>query len=244
MTNDLSAYGYDAPLPLDAWPQVGGRSAAVRRRRDPPRPREPDFLSSLVQEMDAPRGIDAAQAAAYVDVLDRALEDRRLSEPEQQDLAEMASLLGLTAQRVREVHGDYLATLVALALRDRVVTDRERADLELVAEALGVTQLEAMLAACQGGKHADDGAGMTGKTVCFTGALLCRYEGEIVSRELAERLAIAAGMTVAPRLTKKVDLLVVADPHTMSSKARKAQEYGTRIIAETAFWPMLGLDVT
>jgi DNA polymerase-3 subunit epsilon len=243
MSDDLSTYGCEAPLPHDTWPQVGGRSAAVRRRGGPPVPREPDFLASLVQEMNAPRGIDAAEAAAYVELLDRALEDRRLSRSEQHDLAEMAALLGLTAQRVRELHGDYLATLVALALRDRVVTDRERADLELVAEALGVAELKAMLAACEGGKDADDGAGLTGKTVCFTGALLCRYEGEVVSRELAEQLALAAGLVVAPRVTKKVDLLVVADPHTMSSKARKAQEYGTRIVAETAFWPMLGLDI-
>jgi hypothetical protein len=29
----------------------------------------------------------------------------------------------------------------------------------------------------------------------------------------------------------------------MSSKARKAREYGTRIIAEPAFWRMLGVPV-
>jgi DNA polymerase-3 subunit epsilon len=244
MTEDLSAYGCGVPEPIGAWPRAGGRSGTVRRRESAPPPREPDFLASLVQEMGSPSGIDAPAATAYVELLDRALEDRRLSPSEQDDLAEMAALLGLTAQRVRALHADYLATLVAVALRDRVVTDRERADLELVAEALGVADLDAMLAACRGGGDADDASSLAGKTVCFTGALLCRYEGEVVSRELAERLASAAGLNIAPRVTKKVDLLVVADPHTMSGKARKAQEYGTRVVAETAFWPMLGVDVS
>jgi hypothetical protein len=30
----------------------------------------------------------------------------------------------------------------------------------------------------------------------------------------------------------------------MSGKARKAQELGVRVIAETAFWPTLGIEVT
>jgi hypothetical protein len=39
---------------------------------------------------------------------------------------------------VRKLHGDYVATLIAVANRDGVVTERERADLFLVGEALGV----------------------------------------------------------------------------------------------------------
>ena len=38
------------------------------------------------------------------------------------------------------------------------------------------------------------------------------------------------------------DVLVVADPHTQSGKARKARRYGTRIIHEPVVWQMLGLD--
>jgi DNA polymerase-3 subunit epsilon len=40
-------------------------------------------------------------------------------------------------------------------------------------------------------------------------------------------------------VTKRLDLLVVADPDTQSGKARKAQDYGVRIMAEPAFWNAL-----
>jgi hypothetical protein len=40
-----------------------------------------------------------------------------------------------------------------------------------------------------------------------------------------------------------VDLLVLADPDSTSGKARKARKYGTRLIAETAFWEMIGVEV-
>ena len=51
-------------------------------------------------------------------------------------------------------------------------------------------------------------------------------------------------MVVAPRVTKKLDMLVVADPDSLSGKARKAREYGVRIVAETAYWSMIGVEVS
>ena len=50
-------------------------------------------------------------------------------------------------------------------------------------------------------------------------------------------------MIVAPRVTKTLDLLVVADPDSLSSKARKAYQYGTRIMAEAVFWQAIGISV-
>ena len=64
-----------------------------------------------------------------------------------------------------------------------------------------------------------------------------------MTRERASRLAAEAGLVVLPRVTKKLDLLVLTDPHSTSGKARKAREYGTRLIAETAFWAMIGVEV-
>src|SRR5690606_4008626 len=76
---------------------------------------------------------------------------------------------------------------------------------------------------------------MRGKTVCFTGELQARIDGEPVTRAVAQQLAAQAGLVVANSVTKKLDLLVVADPNTQSSKAKKARQYGTRIVAEAAF---------
>ncbi|MFP5361764.1 MAG: hypothetical protein ACLGI5_03425 [Thermoleophilia bacterium] len=65
-----------------------------------------------------------------------------------------------------------------------------------------------------------------------------------MTREVGARLAEAAGLVVCPRVTQALDLLIVADAETMSGKARKARAYGTRIIAEAAFWPLIEVDVT
>ena len=84
---------------------------------------------------------------------------------------------------------------------------------------------------------------MAGKRVCFTGESVCSFRGEQITREIADALAISAGLEVADGVTKKLDILVVADPGTQSSKARKARQYGTRIIHEPLFWKMLGVQV-
>ena len=50
-------------------------------------------------------------------------------------------------------------------------------------------------------------------------------------------------MTVQKGVTKKLDLLVTADPYTQSSKAKKARDYGIPILAEQVFWNWLGVNV-
>jgi len=60
---------------------------------------------------------------------------------------------------------------------------------------------------------------------------------------LAEELASEAGLRPVDRVTRQLDILVVADPHTMSAKACKARDYGTRIMAEQAFWRAIGIEV-
>ena len=59
---------------------------------------------------------------------------------------------------------------------------------------------------------------------------------------MAEQLAADAGLRVMERVTKKLDMLVVADPASQSGKAKKAREYGIRILAEPVFWRLLGLN--
>src|SRR5262249_47711166 len=84
---------------------------------------------------------------------------------------------------------------------------------------------------------------LRGKSVCFTGELVSSLQDQRITRDLAEKLATNAGLEVCPSVTKKLDLLVVADPDTQSIKARKARQYGVRIMAETAFWKAIGVRV-
>jgi DNA polymerase-3 subunit epsilon len=240
----LKAFERGEPRPPASWPSSDRRAACCPRGTSSSTSAEPSFLAALVSAADASLGADTALVAPYLEVLDRAIEDRRLSEEEQAELADTATMLGLAADRVRSLHSDYMGTLIALARRDSIVTDRERYDLVLVGEALGIAEVEELLDQPFEEHVASPRDGMAGKSVCFTGALTCTYEGSLVTRELAHQLAEEAGMVVAPRVTKKLDMLVVADPDSLSGKAAKAREYDIRIIAEAAFWPMLGVEVT
>jgi NAD-dependent DNA ligase len=96
------------------------------------------------------------------------------------------------------------------------------------------------------GGRAPEGPGqleVKGKAVCFTGSLACHVDGELATRRMARDSAEAAGMSVQSGVTKSLDYLVVADPETMSGKAKKARQYGTRIIAESVFWRMVNVAV-
>jgi DNA polymerase III subunit epsilon len=135
-----------------------------------------------------------------------------------------------------------------------IVTDAERRDLKLVARLLGQEKddLDQILhdAAAKVSQVSVTSApgqelvmNLTGKRVCFTGELLCRYKGQLISRELAEELASAAGLVAADSVTKKLDLLVLADPHTQSGKAKKARQFGIRIMHEPVFWKAIGVEV-
>ena len=79
--------------------------------------------------------------------------------------------------------------------------------------------------------------------VCFTGELTSSIDKTLVTRNMIAEEAKKAGMIVKNGVVKKLDLLVVADPNSMSGKAKKAREYGIRIIAESEFWRKLGVQV-
>lgn len=74
-----------------------------------------------------------------------------------------------------------------------------------------------------------DGAGaaasgpLVGKSVCFTGA-------QPRKRSDLEAMVAANGGTVTDGVTKGLTYLVMADPESTSSKAKKAREYGTECI--------------
>jgi ATP-dependent Lhr-like helicase len=233
--------------PPEDWPTDGGRASAVPRR-SAGRPQDAGLGGLIARSgpLVADEHIESGDTTAYLEVLERAIEDRRLDATERTELLATASLLGLSRSTVEKVHGDYLDHLIALARRDGEITSREHDDLRAVATALEVDDLDDRLRDPRLAREADITTpkhSFAGLTVCFTGELICRYEGERLTRPRAGALAERAGLIVAPRLTKNVDLLVLADPDSTSEKASKARRYGTRLIAETAFWEMIGAEV-
>lgn len=209
------------------WPQLQSlktacycREAAEARKSAPPR-----FLQRILDLVHHDVESSTSKVLAYLALLDRVLEDRTIDEREEDVLVESAITLGLSRSQVLLMHERYLQNLVVAALSDGVVSECERQDLHAVTRLLGRSNE------------------LAGKSVCFTGELLATIRGERISRAMAEKLASKAGMTVANSVTKGLDILVVADPDTMSGKAKKARAYETRILADAVFWPMIDVKV-
>ena len=208
---------------------------------------ERTFLSRLVENLPGAGAPDAG-TAAYLELLDRALEDRRVTKAEAEDLIATAGRWGLARAAVVEAHRLYLSDLVRLALTDGVVSKGERTDLESVCELLGLSTatLEALLTQpirLQPNPPVQSASSLAGKSVCFTGELAGRLDGSPITRDQAEDLARNAGLIVRNTVVKKLDILVAADPGSLSGKAQKARAQGTRIMSEPAFWLAIGVQV-
>jgi DNA polymerase-3 subunit epsilon len=195
-----------------------------------------------------------AELQQYYALLDRVLEDRRITPDEADALFELAKELGMSKSQALDLQHQYMTDLIHVALSDRIITESEQKDLDEVRSLLAIPEEEFQKLLSKA-RYESEKAGVdrglisslqeevSGKTICFTGALTCEIEGQQVSRSLAQRLAIEKGMIVKKNVTKKLDYLVTADPDSMSGKAKKAGQYGIRIIAESVFWRMLGVDV-
>jgi len=182
-------------------------------------------------------------------VLDRVLEDRRVTPSEARQLLDFASGIGMTQQQMRKAHRLYLRELIQVAIEHDVTGNLGAADLHNVRVLLNLTQADYDAAMEEARRSAGGplvGIGtqdLAGRSVCFTGSLQGRRAGEAISRGEAEALARAHGMDVRPRVTRELDYLVAADPDTMSGKAKKARSYGIPILAEARFWQLLGIQV-
>jgi len=107
---------------------------------------DPPYLARLVADLSVVPADE--MVAPYMDLLDRALADRRTTLKEADALHATAEAWGLTREQVIGAHQNSLEALVAAAVADAVVTSTERRDLNDVARLLGVPMgtLNALLA--------------------------------------------------------------------------------------------------
>lgn len=112
---------------------------------------------------------------------------------------------------------------------------------------LSENQLQDLIRSCEGSAVSDKGVApvehWTGKLICCTGECTCSIGRDLITRDMAEKLAADKGLKVSASVTKKLDLLVVADPNTQSGQAKKARQYGIRIVHEPVFWRSLGVEL-
>jgi DNA polymerase-3 subunit epsilon len=246
-------------MPPMKWPNVP-KSSVELLTRDASRTlqsRPANYIEKLMARVqpELPTDFEGSAVSDYTALLDRVLEDRNIDAKEGASLVDLAERWGLSAVAIAHAHNDYLLRLIIAAL-DGGVSELEHRDLLLVSRLLGIDSgtfdgiMSRAVAERSTLKHRpleskgrSSGNNFSGKSVCFTGECQGRIKGKLLTREMAQDIAVAHGMAIHESVTKKLEILVVADPLTQSGKASKARQYGIRIVHEPVLWKALGVEV-
>lgn len=226
-----------------SYPQ--GRSTGVVWQRRDEVIDEPHFLQRISVDAKHPRA--TGLEAEYLALLDRCLLDRVISVSEAQQLASVAEELGLSRFEVEALHAEYYDSLVRVAWADGVLTDAEREDLGAVAELLQVASAAGEGPSTGSGHQTvEPPTGSTGIRIVDEFSLLpgdlIVLTGEMARpRSAWEDELRGLGYVPYGAITKKVRLLVAADPDSLSGKAKKARDYGIPIVNEGGLRRLLDL---
>jgi len=224
------------------WPRIPASDVACVRRGFAAE-RQVPFLARLVDHL--PRAAETWECEQYLALVDRVLLDRVVSVREQDALAATAGELGIDQPTALALHHDYLDALARAAWADGVVTDEERDDLRSVAELLCLPPDDVDGALMSAARAAPEAPGITAETgdparFCLNAGDLVVFTGDMdVPREDWIARAATAGLVAHSSVTKKVALVIAADPDSLSGKARKAADYGIPIVTERAFSGLL-----
>jgi DNA polymerase-3 subunit epsilon len=252
--NLFSNLSIKADIPSkESWPAIPDSEKIFTRKDSKSRPNlEANYLCNLINKLPSKVSNDFL-SDSYLGMLDLVLEDRKVTEEEAESLFDLAKELGLSNKGVLEVHHQYLKQLVEIAWEDKVITESEMKDLDLIRNLLTIneTTFKNFIAEVKTktptelslNRYAVTEESLTDKKICFTGSFTCVINGEIPDRSFAEEVVSDIGMIVTKGVTKDLDYLIIADPDSMSGKAKKARKYGVRIIAEQVFWRMMGFQI-
>lgn len=185
----------------------------------------------------------------YLDLLHKILSDRLITDDEIAELEEVVKDLDLAKEEIVELHNHYLIELINVYLIDNIISDFELEDLLNVSKLLGFDkeQLDTLIEesekennpAFQNSHDVD----ISEKSICFTGKFKAKVDGIPVDRSTLQKIAQQHGMIIKKNVTKKLDYLAVADPNSMSTKAKKARKYGLKVLAEPEFWRLVNINI-
>lgn len=233
---------------LDNWDYLLDHAAATSWHATPPATlRSPVHRSSaesaqshFVERMVVrlPEIAGPAEHQEYLALLDRALLDRYLSAHEQSALIQLAEELELSRTTVLDLHSQYFSSLADTAWADSVLTVEELADLTTIAELLQIPADQLAAASLARVIAPSSSPATTSSAASFLeqGDLIVLTGDMSRTRSLIEAELESAGYLSHPAVTKKVKLLVAADPDSLSGKARKARTYGIPVVGEDYLW--------
>jgi DNA polymerase-3 subunit epsilon len=200
---------------------------------------EKHFLSRITAHM--PEYTGPAEHDQYLALLTQAMLDLHLSVHEQRDLLALADELEISQERCHDLHVYYLEQLVLAAWADGVITDAEQNDLYKAADILGVDTSLVHTALRAAPQQPTDTPETPDPRSIKPGALLV-LTGQMTQprSELADILT-HMGYIVAENATKKTDLVIAADPDTLSGKAGKARKYRIPVVGEHFLYEVIGI---
>lgn len=227
-----------------SWPTFPANHIQYKRKQYETRENK-NYISNMINRL--PNSSNCVEGSLeYLNLLDGILADRKITDLESETLFHFAKVKNLSKQVVVSLHHTYLTDLVRIALLDGILTEVELQDLQNVAHILNICQeeLNQIIDTCKTNTITKESSkrDYKGKSICFTGTLQTTKEGRSLTREEAHGLALEHGLIIKSGVTKDLDFLVTADPDTMSGKAKKARRYNVNIMAEQAFWNMLGVQ--
>lgn len=179
----------------------------------------------------------------YLAQLDQALADGFITLSEADALHDLAAELGIDDRARVALHARYFEDLVAAAWADGVLTEDELGQINMVAELLDISPVAREAALEPANRARVDSSvvvdnvaepGPTGNAsarIALEAGALVVLTGEMEKpRSHYEALLQEGGYIPWSGVTKKVSLVVAADPDSLSGKARKARDYGIPII--------------
>jgi len=182
----------------------------------------------------AHHGNESAGLVGYLELLDWALVDHHLSQAESFELAAYAGEYGLTEVDVAAAHRGYVDALIDIANGDGIVTADEYGQLVGVANALGVDSSHVDRRVLRDRIVKSNVVPSPGLSVCFTGQPV-DGSGSPIPRDCMKRHAAALGLTCDGSVLKSTDLVVAADPASMSGKAKNAKRWMIPIVRADDF---------
>ncbi len=182
------------------WPYyTRSHRSLTRERAAVERTLERGYLATLVSKLPMAPMKDA-KYDGYFALLDRVLEDRKITKDESKSLIDFAILFSWSSEQVNDAHRKYLEILIETALEDGVITESEKRDLLTVKECFGISDklFEDLLKSASSQPHrpssGETEGSFKGRSVCFTGECLCKIAGRAISREQAEQIASNSGL--------------------------------------------------